>query len=76
MFWYENAAGVWPVGGKEEWGGVERTCAGRRSLTFAGGGEARLLGALDLRDAAVVHSELHDTVAQALDFFADERDPF
>jgi starch phosphorylase len=34
------------------------------------------LSALDLRDAAVVHSELHDTVAQALDFFADERDPF
>jgi len=35
-----------------------------------------LFSALDLRDPAVMHNELHDAVAQVLDFGAHQREPF
>ena len=59
-----------PVGGK-----------GRRKrgldlgLAVAARGQPGFLGALDLRDAAVVDDELNDAEAKALDLFTHEGDP-
>ena len=42
---------------------------------FARCGQARFLGALDLRHATVVNDELDDAETQAFDLFADQGNP-
>lgn len=49
--------------------------AGRHSIPGRAGIEPGLFRSLDLCHAAIVDDQLYDAVAQALDFFPDERKP-
>jgi hypothetical protein len=49
--------------------------AGRRSITGYTRIEPGFLRSLDLCHAAIVNDQLHDAIAQAIDFFPDERKP-